>query len=204
MRTEHPMATRAVKRFNNLIAEVGIWSYENFKFNVSKVDEHTVLGPVAPLLGIIEEIGELFDSITVCELKDAIADVMIFLADFHYRKGFNSATLILWNRVADRIEVESGISLERQTEKMLMSNVGRLAHIELKRHQAIRGYGETLQYISEMSVIITDILVLLARIYCIHTDDILTLDEMLTLTEKVWDSVKQRKWTTSPAPVPAL
>jgi NTP pyrophosphatase (non-canonical NTP hydrolase) len=57
--------------------EVSEWSHRNFPNNK----------PYHPLLGLVEEHGELHDAGNSIEVEDAIADAVIYLADYCARNG---------------------------------------------------------------------------------------------------------------------
>lgn len=99
--------------------EIGEWSRRNFGDQTSKAT-HQVLGSLAPLLGVTEELGELthvvlkrhqgirgYDNYEKykAERDDAVADLMIYLCDFAEREGDLDVMEALertWNKVKSR------------------------------------------------------------------------------------------------------
>lgn len=95
--------------------QVGEWSRQNFGDQISK-QTLAELGSIAPLLGIVEEVGELthavlkrhqgirgFDDDKVYEeaRDDAIGDILIYLCDFCSREGVDvqHALESTWNGI---------------------------------------------------------------------------------------------------------
>ena len=134
-----------MKSLDKICREVGEWTTHNFGFQETRYmvgdlngsvalpdgDVITVrLGSTAPLMGIAEELGELFESGSHDGFADAIADMVIYAMDYTCREG------MFWPqdiRLADKEEEFDAI-----TGVVVM--VGRLFHANLKRHQGIRGF----------------------------------------------------------------
>ena len=84
--------------------------------------------PLLPLLGVVEELGELAHAVLKREQgirrdedhlaneKDAIGDVCIYLLDYCNRRGFNLLELIntAWEEVRERDKTEGGGLMARQ------------------------------------------------------------------------------------------
>jgi len=98
--------------------EVASWSETNFGQQVSQVTGFP-LGSLAPLLGIMEELGELchcvlkhhqgirgYDDPSKYEPErdDALADILVYLCDFASREGVNLLHVLneTWEQVAKR------------------------------------------------------------------------------------------------------
>lgn len=86
--------------------ECSVWQAKNFPASREK--------PVHPLLGIVEEVGELAHSFLKCEQgirgtpeqheadqKDAVGDMLIFLMDFCTQKGWKVSDVLrkTWDEV---------------------------------------------------------------------------------------------------------
>src|SRR5690349_11211377 len=99
-------------------AQIREWADRNFKNNTSKATG-AELGSVAPLLGIVEEAGELShcvlkrhegirgyddDAKYTTDRDDALADILVYLCDFAGREGVDllSALNKTWARVRQR------------------------------------------------------------------------------------------------------
>lgn len=93
--------------FSMLQSEVGEWSRKNFPNNT----------PDNPFLGLVEELGELAHALlktkqgirgTAAEheaaAKDAIGDLLVYMADFCERKGWSMQQIIeeVWGVVKQR------------------------------------------------------------------------------------------------------
>jgi NTP pyrophosphatase (non-canonical NTP hydrolase) len=106
------------KSLQEIQVEIGIWSRVNFGDQTSKVTGQS-LGPLAPLLGVVEELGELChavlkhhqgirkfsdDMVYSRERDDAIADVLIYLCDFACREGVDLGAVLerTWAKVQQR------------------------------------------------------------------------------------------------------
>ncbi len=92
------------KTLQQIQDEIREWADRNFKDNQSKapgVTYGTPLGSIAPLLGIVEEVGELSHCVLkrhqgirgydendkyFTERDDALADIMVYLCDFAGRE----------------------------------------------------------------------------------------------------------------------
>lgn len=155
--------------------------------------------PWKPLLGVVEELGELQvatqrldalkelkpETIGVlglqpkeleADVEDAVADTVIFLADFCNTMGFD-LTAILQRKVTfldDELVV-----------------VGRLAHAFLKSTQGIRGSEKDHREAMEASV--ASLYGGLNRFAEEHLHY-----QLLVLVEKVWNRVKQRDFKKDP------
>lgn len=107
-----------MKSLSQIQSEVGEWSRRNFGEQVSKATGQ-IHGSVNPLLGLIEEVGELTHAVLkrhqgirgydndekfVAERNDAVADVMIYLLDFCSREGIDAAEVLntTWEGVQRR------------------------------------------------------------------------------------------------------
>lgn len=95
-----------------LQTEVSEWSHRNFPGNK----------PHHPLLGLCEEHGELHDAKTTEETADAIADVIIYLADYCGRNG-----------------------LQLRAGRVIGNALRWLCHYHLKGEQGIRHTPEEIQ-----------------------------------------------------------
>lgn len=124
-----------MKTLDEIQAEVGRWSRENFGRQESKVEPGLALGPLAPLLGIGEELGEwaeAWEEGRTPEIRDSLGDVVIFLCDYACREGFSVAAELARWPAPDRGDPLRGA----------IAALGRLHHATLKRHQGIREYAD--------------------------------------------------------------
>lgn len=131
------------RSFNDLAKEIGYWAKANFGntpiqyLNIVGVNTpfKVELDWMAPLLGIGEEIGELSKQVLpdmvswkdADEVKDALADIGIYLADYLCR-----SEMVLHFCLDEKPE-------DKHVVVMLSESYGELLHCELKLAQGIRG-----------------------------------------------------------------
>ena len=108
--------------FNEFQDEVYTWSLKNF-------GEQT---PLKPLLGVFEEIGEYYESESTVDRYDAVADAMIYIADFTARWGMELGLVV------KRIGTFGPLSSSHSREECCIIDVGKLCHSVLKMGQGIR------------------------------------------------------------------
>lgn len=168
-----------------LQSEIGQWAIANFGHNESKARPCTLtLGSLAPLMGIAEEVGELFASGSHTDAKDALGDIGIYLCDYAYREQI--ALNALYPTERDRSNQEP---LE-----MLMVSIGKLFHCTLKHHQGIRGFDDLGKYRNAQLETVTGILTAL---------DTLAIEDYSTPYELIlsdtWKKiVSKRNWKAAP------
>lgn len=176
-----------MKTLNELRIEVGKWSFENFGVNRSKANDPTmVLGSLAPLMGMAEEIGELEEATTYADLEDAVGDIVIYMCDYLYREDSKFPI--------DKYIFEEVIPSHDDKMRGIRINLGKLWHCTLKRHQGIRGMDDDLAYQIEKDRCVLGIIHHLYHFVRIH----LARDTNYTLfhiANKTWDEVvKKRDW----------
>lgn len=179
---------------NEIIREVTAWSKKNFGEQRSKADSTMVLGSLAPLLGIGEELGEMYEADfkrrnstedwdtdkADSALVDALGDICIYLCDFCGREGIE---------VPPNRTLEWDRSLEASGPGGICIVAGKLFHAVLKRHQGIRGYDSTIKYITECRDLTLMMFVSIDRAcHFVGTD-------VNTVLSNVWAKVSQRDWT---------
>jgi len=133
-----------------------------------------------PLLGIVEEIGELDEAIMSgdrTQVIDALADAMIFAADYCTAMGWNLAGDVFDGRRSSRT-----FSFPAWT--------GKLAHAHLKRAQSIRGTGAQHERdaIHALRVIVW-MLDIHAKRCAVDLEEI---------TFATWTQVRERDWVAHP------
>ncbi len=170
-----------MKTLSEIQQEVGLWSEANFGNQRSKT-VGVALRELAPLLGIVEEVGEFNEAINngdTSEMEDAIGDMLVYLCDYTYRSGCT---------LEDEFPT-IGIS----QHLTLPCTVGRLCHCVLKRHQGIRQFAESSYFQERRKVAINDFLV--AVNHCCQGSIKSTPMEILNRT---WKKVSKRDWKASP------
>lgn len=149
-------------------AEVAEWAERNFGEQQSK-HNGIILNSMAPLLGMVEENGERYASLTDAEREDAVADTLIYMLDYLAREGVDVDDLP-WGRPSIPVCV----------------SIGQLAHCTLKRHQGIRGFDDPAKYAGVRDQACADII---ARF-----GSKLGGERLLEILAGTWAKVKQRDW----------
>ena len=108
----------AYKSLSEIQGEVGAWSKQNFG------DQD----PINPLLGVVEEVGELCHAVLksrqrirlmdIEDEKDAIGDVLIYLLDYCHRRNFAAISILneTWGKVSKRDWKKNPINGEVKSE----------------------------------------------------------------------------------------
>ena len=92
--------------------------------------------PWHPLLGLVEEFGEFAAAGTDADRADAVADVMIFAADYCTSMGWKLSDI--WTE-SNSAEIINGVqSVKERLETAVLINLGKLCHAHLKQVQGIR------------------------------------------------------------------
>jgi len=159
---------------DQLQKEVGEWSRRNFPNNK----------PHHPLLGIIEEIGELRSAKkdNIGDAEDAIGDTFIYAADYCER---NELSL---SEVFSLTDVDH--PFENGAADTYIISVGRLCHFQLKGEQGIRHSKETIE-----SNKLTFLASILSVLLCVAQANNIDWQQSIHNT---WNKVKQRDWQTNP------
>lgn len=159
----------ATHYFGELRDQVGKWSQHNFGDQL----------PHRPAMGIVEELTELSEALDekdVTKVLDAVGDIVIYMADYYYRRGWDfSATWV------GRLPSDSG---------SIIHLIGRLCHSHLKGEQNIRGGSE--KHDAEVRVTCSYILG--------HLDTICTFmdRDLVGVVQETWDVVSKRDWKKNP------
>lgn len=159
------------KSWMDIAQEQRAWSQYNFKDSP----------PHQPLLGIVEEWGELQAAAVVDdtkEVEDAAGDICIYTLDYVMRIGVVSPSNM------------SGFFRQRGRDVVLMDPmqvVGKLAHTHLKTEQNIRGrtFADTVPVLRDM----------IATLQMVSgLDD----ENLLDITHETWSRVAFRDWIRYP------
>ncbi len=167
-----------LKTLEQIQVEVGQWSLANFGNQQSKFND-AILNEISPLLGLMEEAGEYSMAKTKEESLDALGDMMIYLCDFACRDG---AYLIIPDHTIHVIGYPQ-----------LITSIGMLCHVVLKRHQGIRGYDNPLKYINDRDIALIEIMWKI-NLLCTKAHSTDTLDVL----NNTWKSVNKRDWKCNP------
>lgn len=120
--------------------EIGKWSRHNFGMQNSKViPDSPPLNSMVPLLGMVEEYGELITAPTASDVEDAIGDIGVYLCDYCCREQIMLDTLTRRIFFDGQLDHHVGV----------ISTIGLLCRITVKSHQGIRGYSDTSKYQDE-------------------------------------------------------
>lgn len=122
---EYKMNTASVgKSLAQLQYEIGLWANRNFGMNISKdmrsASYNSPLDTLCPLMGMIEELGELsrvvnrrhqgrgYDDYDKAQhdKEDALADLLIFMCDFACRENIDLQGVLnyTWSKVEHRAQ----------------------------------------------------------------------------------------------------
>lgn len=157
--------------------------YTQFRTEHAIWIEHNFSGSKAyqPLLGMVEEIGELAEAnlqLDDNKERDAIGDILVYLT--HYCNFYlldwwecQKFANISWSILPNLLD----ISIQ----------IGKLAHAQLKGEQSIRHTAE--QIFTMKKVTVGNIVVLLDH-YCKYTGRA----NVLGCLQHAWDEVKHRDW----------
>lgn len=144
------------------------------------------LGSLAPLMGMMEELGELYEADALrdpADAQDATGDIGIYLCDYCCREGINFPSKPVLAEVG-RYDPLSGMVIY----------LGRLYHCTLKRHQGIRGMAFDGLYHQTRDGAVNGFAWHLHK-YAHVAKDI----NLLTILNMTWHKVvKKRDWRTDP------
>jgi len=139
-----------------------------------------------PLLGIVEELGELDDAISADDFKgvlDSIADVMIYIVNYSNLRGWNVQHM--WDLRA---------SIDDQDP---LGMIGKLCHHHLKWSQGIRG--PAAKHESESQRVLRGVLAYLEHVLQGAQDEADSAT-VPSITLDVWvNEVSKRDWRKPPA-----
>ncbi len=137
--------------------------------------------PHQPLLGMFEELAELdkaIDDWNVPEIRDALADTVIFCSDYCTKRGWEFAPLFdNWRWITPSRDLFASL---RYASRYL----GYAAHCQLKSEQGIRG--SAVQHATQTQEELRSMLMSLQTI-ALHFGW-----DLMEIVEPVWARVKQR------------
>lgn len=170
--------------YNTIQAEQKEWSVNNFG---------EMKHSYRPLLGIIEELGELNTAIEACrrdEALDAVGDIFIYMCDFCNHKGWD-VNAVVANGSDLRVsidEVDEGSSIA-SLPLNLGYVLGGLAHHQLKDEQGIRSEENHEDSIKKLLGVTVFHMVGICRLLGV---------DLLDVVSSVWSKVKHRNWAKNP------
>ena len=192
-----------MKTMQQLQEEIGQWSRDNFGKQVSKTERPIitdatnttravplVLGSLNPLMGMMEETGELFGATNMEDKEDAVVDIFVYACDYTYRSGLQMPPETLLQMVFN--PSVSAIVYQHSAVMYL----GQVFHATLKHHQGIRGMDNIKNYNKHRE---DHLNMFLSNIYGFYTN--LTGEErILPAINETWDNiVSKRDWKKDPA-----
>lgn len=181
------MAGRLEGRGEEMI-DADKWQGEVVKwaaYNFPRAEKHQ------PLLGVVEEVGELYaayllfskvDETRNQKVDDAIGDIMVFLA--HYC-GLNGYDLM---GCTDRYGRDMHKMFYPFPLHALVEAIGNLSHSHLKGEQGIRGTKHNENAQKQIGIIVGAL-----RLFCEEQKQ-----ELTEIISDVWGEVKQRDWKKYP------
>ena len=154
--------------WNKFRDEVGAWSRNNF----------STQSRLIPLLGMFEEIGEVFDGLSG-QIYDCCGDFMIFLADFCSRAKLDLQAIVIGNPVKDHAR-------DKMTSDQAMVAIGKVCHSVIKLQQGIRTNE------NHEKVLYESLTRLVLWIRSRLPDS--TMDGLCTTADNTWKIVSKRDW----------
>jgi len=174
-----------MKTLSEIQSEVDRWSLLNFGSQQS-MSTGANLYSLAPLLGIVEEVGE-YETASIAGdepgMRDAIGDILIYLCDFASREY--ACKLLLFDG-------------KPTTFQTLTTTVGFLCHCVLKRHQGIRGMDNENFYNANRDSAINQLMLVISGI----CNNVLN-DSVIDILNETWESVQKRDWKKNPGGEPS-
>lgn len=177
---------------SELQSAIGNWSHYNFGEQRSKstrchyCTRPLTLGPLAPLMGIVEETCELFTADSDIARNDAVGDILIYLCDYAEREGL---------QLQDAVAAYAFPFVEfRNCRTTIIRAVGELIHCTLKRHQGIRGFDDDVQYTNARDRAVA----LLFAAVDHYTRMTFTDETPLDILNATWEHVSKRDWKANP------
>lgn len=196
-----------MRQYDALQREVGAWSQLNFHDQESphfvlkmepfpdgwKVGDDmpptlVAMGSLAPLMGLTEELGELFAACHPFDVEDALGDIFIYLCDYAAREGF---TLPVGRHLT--FELEPIVHADVMTGLVIW--LGKLYHGTLKRHQGIRGFDNDETFIAHRNYCTAMIIAHMQKLSAEALDK-----SLLQVVNRTWcNIVAKRDWKKAPA-----
>jgi NTP pyrophosphatase (non-canonical NTP hydrolase) len=150
-----------------------------------------------PLLGIVEEIGELSEAlerlvreggkeVTFTEIKDALADITIFLVDYASAVGWDMEFIEKESEPRALHPKYSGNTTRSDVVHWLISAAGQMCHHHLKCEQGIRGDTEEHRKMGRYQAVMV---IAGVRSMCVLFDF-----NFQIVYSRVWAEVKKRDW----------
>lgn len=165
----------------DLQKEVWVWSRRNFGDQPAH----------RPLLGVVEECGELVDATERgcrADVADAVGDIMIFVADYCARRGFELNTVVgSWYDVRS---FRGGLddTFEGCVQSMLL-HVSKVCRSQLKIEQGVRGAEDHVGQAKES---------LRAFVAAVCSAATLQGIDMEAAVDSTWRRVSKRDWAAKP------
>lgn len=193
-----------MQTYNQIQYQVGSWNIQNFgnqatpflriipvehlpheqdrvRMDAPHGGEVVELGSLAPLMGLVEEMGELHEAKTMADLEDALGDITIYLCDYCCRESVQFPERV--KNPEDGLACDVGIIVY----------LGRLYHCHLKRHQGIRHMDDNVVFKQRRQVALEG--------FVWHLEGytrLATTTNLLTILNATWNRVKKRNWREVP------
>lgn len=149
----------------DLQQQVCSWSLKNFGHNLSKRKEYCnitdgqkytfcpAIGPAlystAALMGMAEELGELYQDGKSEDHLDACGDFMIYFLDYCGREGVWLSELVA--------KSDHDFENDKATADVIVAKLGKLFHCNLKCHQGIREFANPEYFIEQRNKAIIEL-----------------------------------------------
>jgi len=143
---------------------------------------------LAPLLGMVEEVGELYASKTPADVRDALGDIAVYLCDYLSREG------MVWP-IRDAFTTAREPDTTHTPLEGIVIALGTLNHAHLKRHQRIRNMHDTTAFHGIRATAVCALVAHLERAAVQNTDT-----DLLTILNETWNKVvAKRDWRAQAA-----
>ncbi len=146
------------------------------------------LRSLAPLMGVVEEIGEFFALGSPVDKRDALGNVAVYLCDYTAREG------LVYPDITDAPPDEVLPAING-----MVANLGKIFHCHLKRHQRIRDMHDDTTFTTARNAALNAFAWHLERVARAHTDT-----DVLTLLNETWNEtwneiVSKQDWRADAA-----
>lgn len=167
-------------------------NYDELQIEMNKWQQHNFPGRDVwqPLVGLGEELGELACAEKEEDIKDALADCMIYLADFCNGMGY-SIDYIMNNFEVIRPTWDD-------VHRDMMVSYGNLCHSFLKQTQRIRMHEPHQVNACTAIVSLISYLGILVEDSLYYTPEASPNEALNEIVWKTWDKVKTRDWQKDP------
>ena len=158
------------------------------------LDIRVALGSLAPMLGICEEVGELWSTDDDDEQKDGCGDIMVYLCDYSCRENDPVDLSHIYNTLPRFQDTDWKVDEDDNYESQLVAAMGDLCHCTLKRLQGIRRMDDPIAYANKRNDAIRRILLCVDCLCLVNWET-----DAVNILQTTWDNVvSKRDWKKNP------